>query len=121
MKYVPNYEFCILKRSALIGILVPGDITDLMLKTALTLYHTILPFHDPTEEGCEKTLGKRRKCWLPSFSPFPTMFSTSSRREIVILATFILLSVNAFKSVMSKILSFGKGLNAITTTDMLSN
>ena len=24
----------------------------------------------------ENTVGKRRKCWLPAFSPFPTMFST---------------------------------------------
>ena len=23
----------------------------------------------------EKNFGKRRKCWLPAFSPFPTMFS----------------------------------------------
>ena len=23
----------------------------------------------------EKHCGKRRKCWLPAFSPFPTMFS----------------------------------------------
>ena len=23
-----------------------------------------------------KHCGKRRKCWLPAFSPFPTMFST---------------------------------------------
>ena len=24
-----------------------------------------------------KHCGKRRKCWLPAFSPFPTMFSKS--------------------------------------------
>ena len=24
---------------------------------------------------CRKHCGKRRKCWLPAFSPFPTMFS----------------------------------------------
>ena len=23
---------------------------------------------------CTKHCGKRRKCWLPAFSPFPTMF-----------------------------------------------
>ena len=23
----------------------------------------------------ENIVGKRRKCWLPAFSPFPTMFS----------------------------------------------
>ena len=26
-------------------------------------------------EMVEKHHGKRRKCWLPAFSPFPTMFS----------------------------------------------
>ena len=24
----------------------------------------------------ENTVGKKRKCWLPAFSPFPTVFST---------------------------------------------
>ena len=26
-------------------------------------------------ERVENIVGKRRKCWLPAFSPFPTMFS----------------------------------------------
>ena len=26
-------------------------------------------------DGVENIVGKRRKCWLPAFSPFPTMFS----------------------------------------------
>ena len=26
-------------------------------------------------ERLENIVGKRRKCWLPAFSPFPTMFS----------------------------------------------
>ena len=25
--------------------------------------------------NCRKHCGKRRNCWLPAFSPFPTMFS----------------------------------------------
>ena len=29
------------------------------------------------EKG-RKHCGKRRKCWLPAFSPFPTMFSKAS-------------------------------------------
>ena len=28
------------------------------------------------EESFGKHCGKRRKCWLPAFSPFPTVFST---------------------------------------------
>ena len=30
----------------------------------------------------EKNVGKSRKCWLPAFSPFPTMFFYSSKRQI---------------------------------------
>ena len=41
----------------------------------LTLYHTIPTFNDPEKEGLEY-LGKTRKCWLPAFSPFPTIIST---------------------------------------------
>ena len=26
---------------------------------------------------CRKHCAKRRKCWLPAFSPFPTMFSNT--------------------------------------------
>ena len=26
-------------------------------------------------DSVENTVGKRRKCWLPAFSPFPTVFS----------------------------------------------
>ena len=66
---------------------------------------------------------KRRKCWLPGFSSFPTMFSKAFvlmviqsglcvkelKREIIILATFNLSSVNGFNLVMSKILLYGNG------------
>ena len=38
------------------------------------------------------------------------MFSTISKTEIIIWATFILSSANAFNLVMSKILSYGKEL-----------
>ena len=42
----------------------------------LTLYHTIPTFNDPEKVAFWKHCGKRRKCWSPAFSPFPTMFST---------------------------------------------
>ena len=45
----------------------------------LTLYHTLLTFNDPKEEGFGKHCGKRRQCWLPAFSPFPTTFSTHTK------------------------------------------
>ena len=38
----------------------------------LNLYKTIPGFTDSGEEGQRKHCGKRRKCWLPAFSPFPT-------------------------------------------------
>ena len=58
----------------------------------LTLYHTpksldsskLKAFQDDKIYVCEKLnwfgkgrkhIGKRRKCWLPAFSPFPSMFS----------------------------------------------
>ena len=48
----------------------------------LTLYHTILTFNNPNEEGFGKHCGKRIKCLYSAFSPFPTMFSTLSKRKI---------------------------------------
>ena len=77
----------------------------------LTLYHTIPTFNDPKEEAFGKHCGKRRKCWQPAFSSFPTVFSNLLQREIVILAILHLSSANAFNLVMSKKLSFGKELN----------
>ena len=75
----------------------------------LTHYHTIPTFNDPKEEGFGKHCGKRRKCWYTVFSPFATVFSTLSKREIVILAKFNLSSANAFNLALSKLLSFGNG------------
>ena len=62
------------------------------------------------EEGRGKHCGKRRKCWQPAFSPFPTVFSTLSQRVIVIFATFNLSSANCFQFGHIQILSFGKEL-----------
>ena len=56
---------------------------------ALTLYHTISTLNDPEKEAFWKHCGKRRKCWLPAFSPLPTMFSTLSKTEMIILVTFV--------------------------------
>ena len=74
-------------------------------KSAFTLYHTVLTLNNPKEEGFGKHCGKRIKCWYPAFSLFPTVFSTLSKKEILILATFILSSANAFDLVTSKLLS----------------
>ena len=45
------------------------------------------------------------------FSFSHSVFYSVKKGEIVILATFNLSSANAFNLVMSKIVSFGKGLN----------
>ena len=57
----------------------------------------------------ENTVGKGANAGNQLFLLFP-VFSTLSRREIIILTTFNLLSANAFNVVMSKILLFGKEL-----------
>ena len=61
------------------------------------------------EKDLENTMGTEENAG-PSIFSFPTVFSTLSKREILILATFDLSSANAFKLVKSKILSNGKGL-----------
>ena len=70
----------------------------------LTLYRTVQTFNDPKQERFGKHCGKRKTLWekentlakMLAFSPFPTVFSTLSKREILILATFNLSSARAF-------------------------
>ena len=76
----------------------------------LTLYHTIPTFNDPGNEAFWKHCRKRRKCWWPAFSPFPTMFSTLPKRNFNFSVAFILLSARSFNLDQSKNLSFGKEL-----------
>ena len=42
---------------------------------------TVLTLNSPWKECFLKHCGKRRKCWLPAFSPLPTMFSTPLMRN----------------------------------------
>ena len=46
--------------------------------------HKTLSFNDP-KEGFGKHCGKRRNCLLRAISPFPTVFSDLSKREIVVI------------------------------------
>ena len=57
-----------------------------------------------------KTLWEKEKLLVQAISPSPTMFSTLSVTEIIILVTFDLSSANTFHLVWSKILSCGNGL-----------
>ena len=96
----------------IIDCLIWIDCSTVRLKCqSLTLYHTIPTFNDPTEGAFRNHCGKRRKCWLPAFSPFPTVFSTLCKREIANLDMFNSLPANAFNLVRSKILLFGKELS----------
>ena len=58
----------------------------------------------------ENIMEHKRKCWQPAFSPFPKMFSTRSKTEIMILAKLNLSSENALNLVQSEKLLFGKEL-----------
>ena len=54
-----------------------------------TLYNTIPSFNNPGTESFWKHCGKRRKCWWPAFSSFPTIFSILSGTNVNFVFTFI--------------------------------
>ena len=56
----------------------------------------------PEKKPVENIVGKGENAGNQHFSPFPTVFFTVSKTEIIILVIFIL---------SSKLLSFGKELN----------
>ena len=71
------------------------------------------------QTALENTVGKGEIAGKLAFPPFTTVFSTLSKREIVILATFNFSSANAFNLVTSKILVFGKDYVLICSTSLL--
>ena len=83
----------------------------------LTLHHTIWTFNDPDKEVFWKQCGKRRKCWWPAFSPFPTMFYTFPKANFSVWVTFNLSSANAFDFDKSTILSLGIELSLNASQD----
>ena len=64
-------------------------------------------------ERCLLKTWEKEKLLLQAISPFPTMFSTISKTEIIIFVISNLSSANAFNLVRSKILSCGKGWSAM--------
>ena len=76
----------------------------------LSVCHIIPTFNDPKEDGFGKHCVKRRKFWQPAFYPFPTVFFTLIKTEIIILVAFNLSLVNAFNLVPLKVLPFGERL-----------
>ena len=78
-----------------------------------------MTFNNPKEElALENTVGKGENDCNQHFSLFPTVFSTLSRKEIIILTTSILSSANAFNLHQAKILLFGNELQV--TPEMIS-
>ena len=73
-------------------------------------YHKIPTYNDPEKEAFQKYCGKRKKCWFPAFSPFPTRFSTLFNSNFIFWVPFILSSANAFNLNQSGIVLFGKEL-----------
>ena len=82
----------------------------LMMLIMMICFHTavLYAFNDPEYKAFRKNGGERRKSWKPAFSPFSTMFSTLSKKKIIILDDFVLSSANALNLDQSGILSFGK-------------
>ena len=63
--------------------------TSSIVNTILTLHHTILTFYDLKETTLENTVGKTQNA---GNQHFPQVFSTLSKKEILILETFNLSS-----------------------------
>ena len=63
------YDFIICYIATLINKMTSGN-------GSLSLYLTMPTFKDTEKEAFGKHCWKRRKCWYPAFSAFPTMFST---------------------------------------------
>ena len=70
----------------------------------------------PFDRSFENIMGEREIANTSNlqFAIFPlsTMFSTLSKKEIIIFVSFNLSSANAFNLIWSKILSCGNGLTA---------
>ena len=88
--------------------------TSLIVKTILTLYHTILTFYYPEGEDFRRHWEKE-KILVSSIFSFSAVFSSLSKREIIILARFDLSSAIAFNYVAFRISSFDKVLTLYHT------
>ena len=107
-----------------------------LLKTYLTLYHTIPTFNDPEKEALWKHWGKRRKHWYPAFYLFPQCFllcpTQSSIFVLHLSCDLPLLSIwtglrlcRVVKSIKEKMLgtsnfSFSKNISTLWKTFFLS-
>ena len=58
-----------------------------------------MDFHEPERESFFKHCRKRRKCWLPAFPPFPTMFPTLLKTKFISFSPMNLATVLQMLSV----------------------
>ena len=86
-----------------------------LLKTAvsfpISLYHTIMNFNNPKEDDFWKHCWKRRKCWKPAFSPFPTKFSTIHKTNLTLsqMTNFRLPHLNSLRMTNSNLMKMVEG------------
>ena len=78
MLVTSNFSFfhCVFKRLILMSLKNQG-----LFGKGLTWYLTIRGFNDPKRKKSFKQFAKRRKCWQPSFSPFPRLLFTLQRKK----------------------------------------
>ena len=88
-----------------------------VINAEFTKYHLNSLPHNPDfkqpwkkKKAFWKHCGKRRKCWSPAFSPFPTMFSTLPKTNFNFSFTFVLSSANTFNLEQPKKIPFGEDL-----------
>ena len=67
----------------------------------LTHSHTMAPFDRVWERSLLKTLWEKEKLLIQAISPFPKMFSSLSKTEIIIFVAFNILHSSANASVWS--------------------
>ena len=77
---------------------------------SLTVYLTFATLTTLLKKPFENIVEIGENAGNPAFSPIPTMFSTLSKTEIIILALFNLLSANVFNLVKSEKFLYGKEL-----------
>ena len=88
-------------------------------KILLTLCGTIPTCYDPKKESFWKLCGKWRKCWLPAFSPFSTIFSILKTNFIFWCCIYFVLCKCFEFWLVLEILSFGKQWKAFAKWEIL--
>ena len=83
-QFFPQYISIVCQNAYWVSSLPNNKMLDLCIFKAfaddiLKIIKTMISFFDRVENN----VGKRRKCWLPAFSPFPTVFSKAFPLRVV--------------------------------------